>query len=86
MESIYRNNNRGFTHISYHYHTLKSERLSVGAELTVYKALIRSMLTYACPVWEFAADSYLLKLQRLQNRALRIIGNPPRHIPICELT
>jgi len=30
-------------------------------------------MTYACPAWEFAADSHLLKLQRLQNK------NPPHH-------
>jgi hypothetical protein len=27
-------------------------------------------MTYACPVREFAADAYVLKLQRLQNRVL----------------
>jgi hypothetical protein len=30
---------------------------------------------------EFTADSYLLKLQRLQNKVLRTIGNLPRRIP-----
>jgi len=43
------------------------------------------MLTYDFPAWEFAADSYLLKLQRLQSRVLRTIGNLPRHIPIRDL-
>jgi hypothetical protein len=62
------------------YPILKSERLSVGAKLIIYKALIRSMLTCACPAWEFAGDSYLLKLQRLQNRVLRTSGNLPMHI------
>jgi hypothetical protein len=32
-------------------------------------------MTYACPVWEFAAESHLLKLQRLQNKDLLTIGN-----------
>jgi hypothetical protein len=67
------------------YPILKIERLSVGAKLIIYKALIRSMLTYACPAWEFAADSYLLKLQLLQNRALLTTGNLSRHNPICDL-
>jgi len=53
--------------------------LSVGAKLIIYKALIRSVLTYACPVWEFTVDSYLLKLQQLQNKFLHTIGNLPRH-------
>ena len=67
------------------YSLFKSERLSTNIKLTVYKALIRSIMTYACPVWEFAADTYLLKLQRLQNRVLRTIGNYPRHTPTHDL-
>jgi hypothetical protein len=32
-------------------------------------------MTYACRAWEFAAGNRLLKLQRLQNKVLRTIGN-----------
>jgi hypothetical protein len=42
-------------------------------------------MTYACPAWKFAADSHLLKLQRLQNKVLRTIGNIPRRTPIRDL-
>jgi hypothetical protein len=35
--------------------------------------------------WEFAADTFLLKLQRLQNSVLCTIGNFPRRTPIREL-
>jgi hypothetical protein len=42
------------------------------------KAQIKSVMTYASRAWEFAAESHLLKLQRLQNRFLRTIGNFPR--------
>jgi hypothetical protein len=42
-------------------------------------------MTYACPAWEFAADTYLLKLQRLQHKVLITTGNFPRHTPVCEL-
>jgi hypothetical protein len=49
------------------------------------KALIRSVMTYACPAWEFAAESHLLKLQRLQNRVLRTIGNHPRSTSVRDL-
>jgi len=35
----------------------------------------------ACPSWEFAGDSHLLKLQRLQNKVLRIIGSLQRRTP-----
>jgi hypothetical protein len=42
-------------------------------------------MTYACPAWEFAADTYLLKLQGLQNKVLRTIGHFPRRTPVREL-
>jgi hypothetical protein len=37
--------------------------------------LIRSVMTYACPTWELAGDTYNLKLQRLQNKVLGTTGN-----------
>jgi hypothetical protein len=48
------------------YSLFKSERLNVNIKLALHKALIRSLMTYACPAWEFAAECHLLKLQRLQ--------------------
>jgi hypothetical protein len=42
-------------------------------------------MTYAFPTWEYAAGTHLLKLQRLQNRVLRAIGNLYRYTPVCEL-
>jgi hypothetical protein len=42
-------------------------------------------MTYACPAWEFAAESHLLKLQRLQNRVLHTIGNFPRRPSVLDL-
>jgi hypothetical protein len=42
-------------------------------------------MTYACPAWEFAADTYLLKLQCLQNKVLRTTGHFPRRTPVGEL-
>jgi hypothetical protein len=42
-------------------------------------------MTYICPTWEFVADAYLLKLQHLQDKVLRITGNFLRRTPIHEL-
>jgi hypothetical protein len=42
-------------------------------------------MTYDCPAWEFAADTHLLKLQRLQNKVLRTTGNFPRRTPVLDL-
>jgi hypothetical protein len=51
----------------------------------IYRAPIRSVITYACPTLEYAADAHLLKLQRLQNRVLRAIGSFHRHTPVRKL-
>jgi hypothetical protein len=45
------------------YSLFKSKLLSANIKLTLHKALIRSIMTYACPDWEFVAESHLLKLQ-----------------------
>jgi hypothetical protein len=47
------------------YSLFKSERLSANIKLTLHKALITSVTTYACPAWEFVADTYLSKFQHL---------------------
>jgi hypothetical protein len=42
-------------------------------------------MTYACPAWELAADTCFMKLERLQNKVLRTIGNFPRCTPVRDL-
>jgi hypothetical protein len=42
-------------------------------------------MTYACPTWEFSADTHSMKLQRLQNRVLRAIGNLDRRTQVRDL-
>jgi hypothetical protein len=53
----------------------KSKRLSKNIKLNLNNDLIRSAMAYACPTLEFAPEAYQLKLQRLQNKILRTIGN-----------
>jgi hypothetical protein len=67
------------------YSLFKSERLSANIKSTLHKALIKSVMTYASLAWEFAADTHLIKLQRLQNKVLRTIDNFPRCIPGRDL-
>jgi hypothetical protein len=38
------------------YSLLRNEHLGTDIELTLHKALIRSVMTYACPAWELAED------------------------------
>jgi hypothetical protein len=53
---------------------LQSEGLRANIKLILHKAVITSVITYACPAWELAADTDLL-IQRLQSEVLRNIGN-----------
>jgi hypothetical protein len=50
------------------YSLFQSGRLRTNIKLTLLNnALIRSVMVYACPTWEYAVDANLWKLQRLQN-------------------
>jgi hypothetical protein len=42
-------------------------------------------MTYACPTWKYAADAHLLKMQCLQNRILRAMGNLDKGTLVREL-
>jgi hypothetical protein len=50
------------------YSLFKSERLSANIKLTLHKALIRSVMTYASHAWEFAADTYLINCSAYKTR------------------
>jgi hypothetical protein len=67
------------------YSLFKTKRLRANIKFTLHKALIRSEMTYASPAWEFAADTHLMKLKRLQNKVLRTIGNYPRRKPVSDM-
>jgi hypothetical protein len=49
------------------------------------KALIRSVMTYACPSCDFAADTHLFILKLLQNKVLRTFGKFPRNTLLREM-
>jgi hypothetical protein len=53
------------------YSLFKNEHLSANIKMTHHKTLIRSVMSYAWPARKLAADTYLLKLQRLQNKVLK---------------
>jgi hypothetical protein len=63
----------------------KNEHLSANIKLNLHKALISSVMTCAWPAWELAADIYLLKLQRLQNKVLRTTGKFASRTPVRDM-
>jgi hypothetical protein len=67
------------------YSPLKSENLGANIGLALHKALVDSVITYACPSWELAADTYLLELQRMQSRVLLTFGGFRGCTPVRDL-
>lgn len=53
----------------------KIDFLAKKNKILLYKALIRLTLVYACSVWSMITCSNFNKLQTVQNKFLRIIGN-----------
>jgi hypothetical protein len=86
MEITHREDrSQGLQNIIRLYSLFKSERLNADIKLTLHKALFRSVITYAFAAWEFTAESCLLKLQRLKNKAFRAIGSFPRGTSVRDM-
>ena len=63
----------------------RDSTLTTHNKLILYKLFIRSALTYAAPVWSYISPSTYRRLQVLQSKCLRVIGNYPRCTPIPHL-
>jgi hypothetical protein len=62
MEMAYRkDSNQGVAHLRKE--LFKNERLSTNIKLPLYKAMNKSVMTYACSIWEYASYAYLFKEQ-----------------------
>ena len=51
--------------------------LPIKSVQTMYKSLVEPYFRYCCPVWGVCGITALDKLQKLQNRAARIVTNSP---------
>lgn len=63
----------------------KNSSLRTTFKLLLYKMCAKSALLYAASVWAAAARAHLDKLQKVQNKFLRIIYDPPRYIRTANL-
>ena len=63
------------TLLFWYLHEFPKKKLNIF--LILYRSLIEPYLRYCCPVWESCGASPLDKLQKLQNRAARIVTNSP---------
>lgn len=53
----------------------RSSAMRTNCTLLIYKAILRPLILYACPVWGGTATSNLQKIQIFQNKLLRIAVN-----------
>lgn len=63
----------------------KHSKMSEKTKKLLYTAVIRPRITYAAPVWCGVADTAILKLQRTQNRCLRLILGRDRYARIDDM-
>jgi len=63
----------------------RDSQLTISNKTLLYKLLLRSMITYAAPVWSSTSLSNYRHLQVYQSICLRVIGNFPRSTPIRHL-
>jgi hypothetical protein len=55
----------------------RSSKLCLKNKMAVYKQIIYPALEYAVPVWKDCAQTHKLRLQRVQNKILKMILNLP---------
>ena len=48
--------------------------LKMGSLIDIYRSIIEPYFTHCCIVWDFIGDTQIDKLQKLHNRAARIIS------------
>lgn len=60
-------------------------RLSIDNKQLLFKAVLRPIMAYGCPIWSSAAVTHVGKLSVLQNKILKTIHGLPRRTPTTFL-
>ena len=63
----------------------RSSNLCLQNKLLICKSIVRLILSYSCPTWNFTSNTNIKKLQTVQNKFLRVIGNYPRRTKIEKI-
>ena len=63
----------------------RTEKVIKKSLYNMYQSLIKSKLNYGSMVYNAASDGVLEKLQKLQNKALRVILSCPKYTPVICL-
>ena len=60
----------------------KNSKLKINIKINLYKTCVRPVITYEHQIWAAAAKNHINKVQKMQNKFLRIILNKPYDTPI----
>ena len=63
----------------------RTSKLNLKNRMAVYRQIIYPAIEYAVPVWKDCARTHKLKLQRIQNKILKMILNLPRWARTAEV-
>lgn len=63
----------------------RKSSLSIRNKMLLFNTTLRPIFMYACPLYKNIARTHINKLQRLQNKILKMIHNLPWHTPTAEL-
>lgn len=63
----------------------KRSKVNLPTKLLIFKQIFRPVLTYGCPAFCSASNTQMVRLQRLQNRVLRIITDSDRYTPVRRI-
>lgn len=63
----------------------KRSKLDIGNKILLFKTVLRPGFSSACPIWEKCAAAHRLKLQRHQNRVLKMMMGVPIRTATSEV-
>lgn len=70
--------NQGYARLGQLYPLInKNTPLKRECTLLLYKSLLRSLVTFACPIWSATSATNIKKIQTFQNKILRMAVNAP---------
>ncbi|KAK9889042.1 hypothetical protein WA026_004323 [Henosepilachna vigintioctopunctata] len=63
----------------------RRSKLSAATKIRIYKAIILPTMSYASPVWGYAAKTHINKLQVVQNKSLRMAIDAPWYVRTSQI-
>ncbi|KAJ3665133.1 hypothetical protein Zmor_000645 [Zophobas morio] len=65
--------------------TTKKSGLDMTNKLTIYKTIVRPIVTYTAPVWYGISDTQMTRLGGFQNEYFRLITGQNRYARIADM-